>query len=83
MHTRRISLFSSPPGGVRTGGALLAAAALLVSACSSGSATSSGGAVAEAALAPLPRAVPAALASYYGQKPSWRSCGVPASSAPR
>ncbi|MCD7443634.1 alpha/beta hydrolase [Streptomyces lincolnensis] len=77
MHTRRTSLFSSRPGGLRTGGALLAAAALLVSACSSGSATSSGGAVAEAALDPLPRATPAALASYYGQKPSWRSCGVP------
>ncbi|KUN98380.1 proteinase [Streptomyces resistomycificus] len=61
----------------RTGGALLAAAALLVSACSSGSATSSGGAAAHAALAALPQATPAALASYYGQRVHWRSCGVP------
>ncbi|MFE9442988.1 alpha/beta hydrolase [Streptomyces sp. NPDC006602] len=62
---------------VRTGGALLAAAALLVSACSSGSATSTGGAAAQAASAALPEATPAALASYYGQKVNWRSCGVP------
>jgi pimeloyl-ACP methyl ester carboxylesterase len=32
--------------------------------------------VAEAALAALPRATPAALAPYYGQKLSWRGCGV-------
>ncbi|KOU68066.1 proteinase [Streptomyces sp. MMG1533] len=61
----------------RTGGVLLAATALLVSACSSGSATSPGGAAAQAALAALPEATPTALASYYGQKVNWRSCGVP------
>jgi pimeloyl-ACP methyl ester carboxylesterase len=61
----------------RTGGVLLASAALFVSACSSGSATTSAGAAAEAALAALPQATPATLAPYYGQKPNWRSCGVP------
>ncbi|MEV0638603.1 alpha/beta hydrolase [Streptomyces sp. NPDC050619] len=60
----------------RTGGVLLAAATLLASACSAGSSASSGSA-AEAALAALPRAMPAALESYYGQKVSWRECGVP------
>ncbi|WP_329338454.1 alpha/beta hydrolase [Streptomyces sp. NBC_01352] len=61
----------------RTSSVLLAAAALLVSACSSGSTTSSGSAAAHAALVALPEATPAALASYYGQKANWRSCGVP------
>ncbi|WKX11396.1 alpha/beta hydrolase [Streptomyces sp. NL15-2K] len=60
-----------------TGGALLAVAAMLVSACSSGSATTAAGSAVEPALAPLPKAVPAALASYYAQKPRWRGCGVP------
>lgn len=50
---------------------------MLVSACSSGSAATSAGSAAEAALAALPKATPAALASYYGQKPRWRGCGVP------
>jgi pimeloyl-ACP methyl ester carboxylesterase len=54
---------------------------LLLSACSSGSsatsASSAGPAAAEAALAALPRATPSALAPYYGQKLSWRNCGVP------
>jgi pimeloyl-ACP methyl ester carboxylesterase len=60
----------------RTGGALLAAAALVVSACSAGS--GSPGSTAEAAVLPaLPKATPAALSPYYGQKLSWRSCGVP------
>ncbi|MDH6624332.1 pimeloyl-ACP methyl ester carboxylesterase [Streptomyces sp. LBL] len=61
----------------RTGGALLAATVLLLTACSSGSATTSAGTVAEAALAALPRATPTALASYYGQRPHWHSCGAP------
>lgn len=61
----------------RTGGAVLALAALLVSACSAGSATGSPSSAAEAALAALPKATPAALTSYYEQKLSWRSCGVP------
>jgi pimeloyl-ACP methyl ester carboxylesterase len=59
----------------RIGGALLAAA-LLVSGCSTGN--GSAGAAAEAAvLAALPKSTPAALSPYYGQKLSWRSCGVP------
>ncbi|MFD8149591.1 alpha/beta hydrolase [Streptomyces sp. NPDC059720] len=62
----------------RTAAGLLATAALLVSACSSGSSTSTASAAGgTAALAALPRATPAALASYYGQKPAWRGCGVP------
>ncbi|MFF4270152.1 alpha/beta hydrolase [Streptomyces sp. NPDC001536] len=60
----------------RTGGALLAVAALVVSACSAGSG-SAGSAAEAAALAALPKATPAALSSYYGQRLSWRSCGVP------
>jgi pimeloyl-ACP methyl ester carboxylesterase len=60
----------------RTGGALLAVAALVVSACSAGSG-SAGSAAEAAALAALPKATPAALSQYYGQKLSWRSCGVP------
>ncbi|MFD9000932.1 alpha/beta hydrolase [Streptomyces sp. NPDC059582] len=62
---------------IRTAGTLLTAAALLVSACSAGGATSSGTAAAQAALAALPRATPSALKSYYEQKLSWRTCGVP------
>ncbi|HLL32783.1 MAG TPA: alpha/beta hydrolase [Streptomyces sp.] len=67
----------------RTGAVLLAAAALVLSACSTGSSTSSVGSAAraaqagEAALTALPRATPSALASYYGQKLSWRACGAP------
>jgi pimeloyl-ACP methyl ester carboxylesterase len=65
-------------GGARTAAGLLATAALLVSACSSGSSTTSATAAAEqAALVALPRATPAALTPYYGQKPAWRGCGVP------
>ncbi|MER5213232.1 alpha/beta hydrolase [Streptomyces sp. NPDC002838] len=59
------------------GGALLTVAAVLVSACSSGSATTSAGSAAVAALAALPKGMPAALAPYYAQKPRWRGCGVP------
>ncbi|MFB8775377.1 alpha/beta hydrolase [Streptomyces broussonetiae] len=82
MYTRRLHRRSR----FRAGATLLAAAALLVSACSTGSATgaarSSAAQVAEpgdeaAVLAALPKATPSALAPYYGQKLSWRNCGVP------
>jgi pimeloyl-ACP methyl ester carboxylesterase len=64
--------------GARTAAGILATAALLVSACSSGSSTTSATAAAEAAaLVSLPRSTPAALTSYYAQKPAWRGCGVP------
>ncbi|KAB1983467.1 alpha/beta hydrolase [Streptomyces triticiradicis] len=81
MHMRRTPRQARP---LRAGGALLAAVALLVSACSSGSPSggSSGSstrtaAPTGAALTPLPRDTPSALAPYYGQKLNWRSCGVP------
>ena len=61
----------------RTGGTLLAVGALLVSACSSGGSSGSASSAAEAALAALPRSTPSTLSSYYGQKPDWRTCGVP------
>ncbi|WP_330265276.1 alpha/beta hydrolase [Streptomyces griseorubiginosus] len=73
MHTRRSSR------SLRTGGILLAAA-LLASACSASASTSSVGsatAAADVTPAALPKAPPAALASYYGQKVRWRGCGVP------
>ncbi|MGW5608129.1 alpha/beta hydrolase [Streptomyces sp. NPDC003753] len=85
MHTRRIpgpsrllhplrrprdSRRSLP--ATRTGGTLLAAAALLVSACSTGGSTT-----AQTALAVLPQSPPSALARYYTQKLTWRTCGVP------
>ncbi|MGW0812294.1 alpha/beta hydrolase [Streptomyces viridiviolaceus] len=79
MHTRRTHRRT------RTGATLLAAA-LLATACSSGGASTSarsaveGGGPTESAptsLAALPRQIPAALAPYYGQKLSWRDCGVP------
>ncbi|MET8246712.1 alpha/beta hydrolase [Streptomyces sp. NPDC005202] len=60
-----------------TGGSLLAAAALLVSACSSGGAPSHATPAAEAVLAALPRSTPSGLSPYYGQKLTWRNCGVP------
>ncbi|MFD8274370.1 alpha/beta hydrolase [Streptomyces flaveolus] len=71
----------------RTGTTLLAAA-LLATACSAGGASSSAGSPAaeEAAgatkaarltLAALPASTPSSLAPYYGQKLSWRDCGVP------
>ncbi|MEU5595532.1 alpha/beta hydrolase [Streptomyces sp. NPDC020298] len=77
---------ATPPVRPRPGRAavpLLAAAALLVSACSSGSATSAtsttraADGAAEAALAALPSATPSGLTSYYTQRLTWRSCGVP------
>ncbi|MFD9982781.1 alpha/beta hydrolase [Streptomyces massasporeus] len=86
MYTRRTPRSASGSGGLhrrtrnraKTAAGLLATAALLVSACSSGSATTSAtSAAAEAALVELPQATPAALTSYYGQKPAWRRCGVP------
>ncbi|MHC3475265.1 alpha/beta hydrolase [Streptomyces sp. 7R007] len=85
--TTRSTLAPSPtrptPAGsparslTRTGGALLAAAALLVSACSSGGSANSADGPARAALAALPQSTPSALASYYGQRLRWHSCGVP------
>ncbi|WP_329327621.1 alpha/beta hydrolase [Streptomyces luteogriseus] len=86
MYTRRTPRPAAGSGGLqrrarnraKTAAGLLATAALLVSACSSGSATTSAASAAdEAALIALPQATPAALASYYGQKPAWRGCGVP------
>ncbi|MGJ5898015.1 alpha/beta hydrolase [Streptomyces niveiscabiei] len=56
--------------------ASLASAALLLGGCSSGGAASVVGA-ARAELVALPKATPAELSSYYGQKLRWRSCGVP------
>ncbi|MFF4504788.1 alpha/beta hydrolase [Streptomyces sp. NPDC001401] len=73
MYIRR----SSRPCRPRTAATLLAAAALLVSACSSGGTASTGGNAAEAVLAALPQSTPSALSPYYGQKLSWRTCGVP------
>ncbi|MFM9448843.1 alpha/beta hydrolase [Streptomyces acidiscabies] len=56
--------------------ASLASAALLLSGCSAGGAASVADA-ARAELVALPKATPAELSSYYGQKLRWRSCGVP------
>ncbi|NUP22498.1 MAG: alpha/beta fold hydrolase [Streptomyces sp.] len=70
----------SSPWRNRTAGAFLAAAAMIVSACTSGGSTGAanpGRPAAEAALAALPQATPAALAPYYGQRLTWRSCGAP------
>ncbi|CAL9499473.1 Carboxylesterase A [Streptomyces sp. enrichment culture] len=60
----------------RTGLALLTAA-LFAAACSSTGASTSAGPASEASPAALPRATPSALSPYYGQKLSWRDCGVP------
>nr|WP_258053474.1 alpha/beta hydrolase [Streptomyces sp. Ru72] len=57
---------------MRTGGTLLAAVSLLLSACSTGGSTT-----AQTALAALPQSPPSALARYYTQKLTWRTCGVP------
>ncbi|MGI5456663.1 alpha/beta hydrolase [Streptomyces sp. CA-249302] len=73
MYTRR----SSRPRRSRTAATLLATAALLVSACSSSGSASDASGAAEVALAALPQSTPAGLAPYYGQKLSWRTCGVP------
>ncbi|MGW3103145.1 alpha/beta hydrolase [Streptomyces sp. NPDC001100] len=83
MHIRRSLRQPSRPGRARrsrrTGGALLAVAALLVSAsaCSSGSSTTAASPAAAVVLAALPQSTPSTLARYYGQKLSWRTCGVP------
>ncbi|MEU6103642.1 alpha/beta hydrolase [Streptomyces flaveolus] len=71
----------------RTGTTLLAAA-LLATACSAGGASTSAGSpaaeeaagateAAQLTLAALPESTPPSLAPYYGQKLSWRDCGVP------
>ncbi|WP_329546306.1 alpha/beta hydrolase [Streptomyces sp. NBC_01356] len=65
----------TPSRSLWVGGVLLAATALLVSACSSGSSTTAS--TADSALAALPSSTPAALSRYYGQKLTWRTCGVP------
>ncbi|GGS55946.1 alpha/beta hydrolase [Streptomyces griseoviridis] len=70
MHTRRTLRRT------RTGLALLAAA-LLTAACSASGASTSAASASGATLAALPRATPSALSPYYGQKLSWRECGVP------
>jgi pimeloyl-ACP methyl ester carboxylesterase len=78
---------------LRTGGVAFATAALLLSGCSgsddpepersaepsrSSSRPSDDRAVSPATpLDPLPEAVPANLEPYYGQKLSWKECGVP------
>ncbi|MEV0219892.1 alpha/beta hydrolase [Streptomyces sp. NPDC050704] len=80
MHTRRrlrpLRSFRAHRS-LRACGALLAAAGLLVSACSAESSTSSTSPAGAAALLALPTVTPSALAPYYGQRPKWRSCGVP------
>ncbi|MDG9717457.1 alpha/beta hydrolase [Streptomyces sp. DH24] len=76
MHTRRTHRRSRT---ARIGIGLLAAVGLLVPACSpeGASGTASSASEGAAALAALPRATPAALSPYYGQKLKWRGCGVP------
>ncbi|MFJ6661080.1 alpha/beta hydrolase [Streptomyces sp. NPDC091377] len=76
MHTRRTHRRSRTAAVLLVSAASAVAAALLVSSCSAGSASGSATA-ADAALTALPRATPKALAPYYGQKLSWRSCGAP------
>ncbi|MGX1884498.1 alpha/beta hydrolase [Streptomyces sp. NPDC055287] len=56
---------------IRISATALATAGLLISGCSSGGSSHSA-----SASAPQ-RAVPAALKTYYAQKPSWGECGVP------
>ncbi|MFF6829361.1 alpha/beta fold hydrolase [Streptomyces longwoodensis] len=85
MHALRSPRPSTRTGRRRrrhpTGLGLLALAALLVPACSAQGASTAAGststAAAEAVLTPLPKATPSALAPYYGQRLSWRDCGVP------
>ncbi|WP_345962764.1 alpha/beta hydrolase [Streptomyces sp. BRB040] len=85
MHTRRTHR-RTRIGSTRLRATVLVAA-LLATACSAGGAsTSAGSPAAEAAgsteaatatLTPLPKATPAELSPYYGQKLAWRDCGVP------
>ncbi|WNI16236.1 alpha/beta hydrolase [Actinacidiphila sp. ITFR-21] len=71
---------------------VIAVSGLLLTACSSGEAghkaaasspgpttasPSASGSAASDTLQPLPARIPADLAAYYGQKLSWRDCGVP------
>ena len=58
-------------------GTLLAIGGLLISACSVGSSATSASRAGASALAALPKATPAALAPYYGQKLKWHGCGAP------
>lgn len=75
---RSLDAHQALPHRFRTGVTLVSFAALLVSACSSGSSTSTASpAAGRAVLAALPQATPSALAPYYGQKLSWRDCGIP------
>ncbi|MET9773383.1 alpha/beta hydrolase [Streptomyces sp. NPDC006367] len=87
MYSRRTHRRTRRTLGLRTG-ATLFAAALLATACSAGGVSTSAGAtaaqdaagateLAKATLTALPGATPSALAPYYGQKLSWRECGVP------
>ncbi|MEV0932594.1 alpha/beta hydrolase [Streptomyces phaeochromogenes] len=76
MYTRRRPRSPRANRSLRAYGTLLAVAGLLVSACSAGSSTSSASPAGTAALRALPEATPSALASYYGQRPVWRACGV-------
>ncbi|MFR9789951.1 alpha/beta hydrolase [Streptomyces sp. MB22_4] len=74
-----------PRTTARLTAAALMTAALLVSACSPGSssirpssaASTLPDAAAAPVLAPLPRAIPAALRPYYTQRLQWRDCGAP------
>ncbi|MER7838341.1 alpha/beta hydrolase [Streptomyces sp. NPDC096040] len=81
MHTRRTIRRTRTRTRTRTNAlaaaALLSTAALLVSACSSSGSASASASAGAAQLAALPRSTPSALAPYYDQKLSWRSCGVP------
>jgi pimeloyl-ACP methyl ester carboxylesterase len=76
MQTRRTHRRSRT---TRIGVGLLAAVGLLVPGCSSEGASGMARSAAEGtvALAALPKAVPAALSPYYGQKLKWRDCGTP------
>ncbi|MFI5618169.1 alpha/beta hydrolase [Streptomyces sp. NPDC051567] len=66
---------------LRTTGTVIAAAGLLLSGCTSGSSGGPRAAASPAKGSPAqsatPSGPPAALRPYYGQKPSWRDCGVP------
>ncbi|MFG3099582.1 alpha/beta hydrolase [Streptomyces sp. NPDC048182] len=80
MHTRRTPTHRRNRPRTRAAATLLTAA-LLGTACSAaGGASTSAGAepgAAQATLAALPTATPAALAPYYGQRLRWRDCGAP------
>ncbi|MFE9607824.1 alpha/beta hydrolase [Streptomyces sp. NPDC006012] len=73
MHIRRTPRQTNP---VARALATALTTVVLVAACSAGSSVTATSDAAEAALAPLPRTTPPALAPYYGQKLAWRKCGV-------